>query len=40
VWQIDLPSHRRDDEVEMLKAPHPFIKPIVDEVDWIDRHVE
>jgi len=40
VWQIDLPSHRRDDEVEMLKALHPFMKPIVDEGDLIDRHVE
>ena len=40
VWQIDLPSHRRDYEVEMLKALHPFIKPVVEEVDWFNRHVE
>lgn len=40
VWSIDVSVERRPEECEWLEALHPFIRPVVDEVDWFNKHID
>jgi hypothetical protein len=37
---VDVPAERQHEEFEWLQALHPFIRPVVEEADWFNRHVD